>query len=104
MTSLAPETIVRLTVNSPSEGDKKRVYEQGHQFRFRRVVRELPADFGEVRAEQADGSSRHPRTVRLVRLVEPLAEVISIQSDRARLLFPLAVLERVPAGDCTVDA
>lgn len=100
---LSEGDVVRLTENTPATGDKRRVYERGHQFRFRRVISELPADFGEVRAEQQDEGRRHPRTVRRVSLPEPLAEVISIQSDRSRLRFPLATLERVAAGDTSSD-
>lgn len=95
--------IVTLTVNSPSAGDKRLTYPAGTQFRLRRLVEELPADLGEVRAEQDHGGGPKPRAKRTAP-VGPYVEVLAMTADRSRLLFRMADLERVPAGDCTLDA
>jgi hypothetical protein len=100
---MTPGDIVTLTVNSPSAGDKRRTYPAGTQFRLRRLVEELPADLGEVRAEQDHGSSAKTRAKRTAP-VGSFVEVLAVTSDRSRLLFRAADVERVPAGDCTLDA
>lgn len=99
---MTPGDIVALTVNSPSAGDKRRLYAAGSQFRLRRLVEELPADLGEVRAEQDHGGSAKPRAKRTAP-VGPFVEVLAITSDRSRLLFRAADVEVVAAGATSID-